>query len=136
MASHGHPHARFRRALSTGNPRLAEAAARDLHHVSLADALELCLLYRGEPERYERAAARWIARLVTERPAVRLSEVELAAAGHTNREVAAALFVSVPTVESTLRRIYRKLGVRSRTELAARPRSTAFKTAGLLINSR
>jgi hypothetical protein len=38
------------------------------------------LLYRGDPERYERAAARWIARLVSERPRVRLSEVELAAA--------------------------------------------------------
>jgi hypothetical protein len=54
---------------------------RDLHHVSLADALELCLLYRGEPDRYERAAARWIARLIAERPGVRLAEVELAAAG-------------------------------------------------------
>jgi DNA-binding CsgD family transcriptional regulator len=42
-----------------------------------------------------------------------------AAAGHTNREVAQALFVSVHTVEDNLRRIYRKLGVRSRTELAA-----------------
>lgn len=82
VTSQGHPHARFRRALSTGNPRLAEAAARDLHHVSLADALELCLLYRGEPERYyEQAAARWIARLIAERPGVRLAEVELAAAG-------------------------------------------------------
>jgi hypothetical protein len=49
--------------------------------VSLADALELCLLYRGEPERYERAAARWIARLIAERPGARLSEIELAAAG-------------------------------------------------------
>ena len=44
---------------------------------------------------------------------------ELVAAGHTNREVAQALFVSVHTVEDNLRRIYRKLGVRSRTELAA-----------------
>jgi hypothetical protein len=81
VTSQGHPHARFRRALSTGNPRLAEAAMRDLHHVSLADALELCLLYRGEPDRYERAAARSFARLIAERPGVRLAEVELAAAG-------------------------------------------------------
>jgi hypothetical protein len=66
--------------LATGNSRIAEAAARDLRHVSLADALEVCLLYWGEPERYERAAARWIARLVAERPGVRLAEVELAAA--------------------------------------------------------
>ena len=38
--------------------------------------------------------------------------------GHTNREVAAALFVTDRTVETHLSRIYRKLGVRSRTELA------------------
>ena len=45
----------------------------------------------------------------------------LVAVGHTNREVAAATFTSVRTVESHLGRIYRKLGIRSRTELAARP---------------
>jgi DNA-binding CsgD family transcriptional regulator len=45
---------------------------------------------------------------------------ELVASGMTNREVAAALFVTPKTVESTLTRIYRKLGVRSRTELARR----------------
>ena len=43
---------------------------------------------------------------------------ELVASGHTNHEVAEALFVSVRTVESHLGRIYRKLGLRSRTELA------------------
>jgi DNA-binding CsgD family transcriptional regulator len=43
----------------------------------------------------------------------------LAGAGATNREVAAALFISVRTVESHLGRIYRKLGLRSRTELSA-----------------
>ncbi|MGF1431078.1 AAA family ATPase [Kitasatospora sp. LaBMicrA B282] len=42
----------------------------------------------------------------------------LAADGATNREVAAALFVSVKTVEGTLSRVYRKLGVRSRAGLA------------------
>jgi DNA-binding CsgD family transcriptional regulator len=43
----------------------------------------------------------------------------LVAAGSTNREVADALFVSVHTVEANLKRIYRKLGIRSRTELAS-----------------
>jgi DNA-binding CsgD family transcriptional regulator len=43
---------------------------------------------------------------------------ELVAEGLTNREVAAALFVTPKTVESTLTRVYRKLGVRSRTGLA------------------
>ena len=45
---------------------------------------------------------------------------ELVASGMTNREVAAALFLSEHTVESHLSAAYRKLGVRSRTELAAR----------------
>jgi DNA-binding CsgD family transcriptional regulator len=44
----------------------------------------------------------------------------LVASGSTNREVAEALFVSVHTVEANLKRIYRKRGVRSRTELASR----------------
>ena len=42
------------------------------------------------------------------------------AAGERNAEIAAALFVSVATVEARLTRVYRKLGVRSRTELAGR----------------
>jgi DNA-binding CsgD family transcriptional regulator len=50
---------------------------------------------------------------------------ELAAAGATNREIAAALFVSVKTVEATLSRSYRKLGVRSRTQLARMLSETA-----------
>jgi DNA-binding CsgD family transcriptional regulator len=42
----------------------------------------------------------------------------LVAEGHTNREVAAALFVTEQTVATALTRVYRKLGVRSRTELS------------------
>src|SRR3954453_7969801 len=81
MTSQGHPYARFRHALATGNARIAAAAAGALHTVSLADALDLCLLYRSDPERYERAAARWIARLIAERPGLPLAEIELAAGG-------------------------------------------------------
>ncbi|MDQ1420743.1 MAG: hypothetical protein QOJ52_2705, partial [Acidimicrobiaceae bacterium] len=43
---------------------------------------------------------------------------DLVGAGRTNQEVAETLFVSVRTVESHLGRTYRKLGLRSRTELA------------------
>ncbi len=52
-----------------------------------------------------------------------LSETErqvadVVALGFTNKETAERLFMSVKTVESNLRRIYRKLGIRSRAELA------------------
>ncbi len=49
-----------------------------------------------------------------------LRVAELVAQGLTNKEVAAALYVAPRTVEGTLSRVYAKLGVRSRTELAGR----------------
>ncbi|MDQ4118088.1 MAG: LuxR C-terminal-related transcriptional regulator, partial [Actinomycetota bacterium] len=45
---------------------------------------------------------------------------DLVARGLTNREVAAELHVTIKTVQYHLTRIYTKLGVRSRSELAAR----------------
>jgi DNA-binding CsgD family transcriptional regulator len=44
---------------------------------------------------------------------------DLAASGHTNRQVAQALFLSPRTVEANLARVYRKLGVSSRAQLGA-----------------
>lgn len=45
------------------------------------------------------------------------SVAELAASGMTNRDVAAALFISPKTVEANLARIYRKLDIHTRAEL-------------------
>ncbi len=47
---------------------------------------------------------------------------ELVAEGRSNKDVAEALFLSPRTVSATLSRVYRKLGVSSRTELSARLR--------------
>jgi DNA-binding CsgD family transcriptional regulator len=44
----------------------------------------------------------------------------LVAQGHTNREVAAQLFLTTNTIETHLRHVFQKLGVRSRTELASK----------------
>ena len=53
---------------------------------------------------------------------------ELAAQGHSNPEIASALFISRRTVEATLSRVYDRLGIRRRTQLAAamaRPETTS-----------
>ncbi|MGW4128630.1 LuxR C-terminal-related transcriptional regulator [Amycolatopsis japonica] len=52
----------------------------------------------------------------------------LVARGKSNKEVAAELFLSSKTVQYHLTRIYAKLGIRSRTELAARYNTVADGT--------
>ncbi len=46
---------------------------------------------------------------------------ELVASGHSNPEIAATLYISVKTVEANLTRIYRKLSLRGRVDLARHP---------------
>jgi DNA-binding CsgD family transcriptional regulator len=55
---------------------------------------------------------------------------DLAGRGLRNAEIAARLHVTPKTVEATLSRVYRKLGVRSRTELARRLTHPEAETAG------
>jgi hypothetical protein len=78
VTSEGHPYAIFRRALDRRNAPAAWAAAAELSRISLEDALALCLLMaERQPARFERAAARWIARYVEEEPRVGLEELRL-----------------------------------------------------------
>jgi DNA-binding CsgD family transcriptional regulator len=70
-------------------------------------------------------ASRELSKVAVRTPAGGLTLTErrvadLIAHGRTNREIAAAMFVTQNTVQTHLQHIFRKLGVRSRTELAAR----------------
>jgi LuxR family maltose regulon positive regulatory protein len=51
-----------------------------------------------------------------------LEVLALIAAGNSNREIAAKLFVSTGTVKTHINRLYRKLAARSRTQAVARAR--------------
>jgi DNA-binding CsgD family transcriptional regulator len=53
----------------------------------------------------------------------------LVAQGRTNREIASAMFVTENTVQTHVRHVFRKLGVRSRTELAVQLLSEPTSTA-------
>ena len=93
--------------------------------VAALDAAEQVFVELGAPTFAELAAAER-ARIPTRRktgPGLTEGEqrvAELAARGLGNRAIAAELFLSANTVEATLTRVYAKLGVRSRAELAAR----------------
>ncbi len=83
--------------------------------MSWDDALAYAL--RGWGPR-DRPVDGWDALTPTERQVA-----ELVAAGATNREVADKLFMSVATVKTHLTRVYSKVGVSSRSQLAAHQRA-------------
>jgi len=95
------------------------AAAR----AALSEAYDICVSIAATPwaervrEELDRTGAQARADHAVALTVAEQRVAELVRAGSTNREVAAVLFISVKTVEATLSRIYRKVGVRSRTEL-------------------
>jgi len=96
--------------------RHKEAAAATLHEA--LQAFETM----GTPLWADRARAELARTNVAPTREFRLTPSEqrvaqLAASGKTNRDVAAALFISPKTVEANLARIYRKLGIKTRAEL-------------------
>ena len=80
VTSDGSPYTRFRRALDAGNELMVLAAARELPHIALDDALEICLVLRGgERARYERAAVRWLGRFALEARGLTIVDLRAAA---------------------------------------------------------
>lgn len=79
MSIKGHPYRWFTSALRRGDLVGVRSAAAELgHKVNLVDALSIVLLMADrEDEAFDRAATRWLARLVLERPAVSLDDLRL-----------------------------------------------------------
>jgi hypothetical protein len=78
--SDGSPYTRFRVALESGNETLVTTAALELPYIALEDALRICLVYRdGDPDRYERAAVRWLGRFALEARGVTIDALRSAA---------------------------------------------------------
>lgn len=126
--SHGSPFERARTELSLGE-RLRRARRRSDARPWLRRALEtfehLGAAPWEEKARQQLTATGERSRRRREPASDQLTAQELLVAllvaeGATNREAAASLFVSPKTVETHLGRCYRKLGIRSRTELARR----------------
>ena len=101
--------------------RAALALARAGGAVALAR--EVAATLRAAGGRPRRAAAAGLAVLT---PAQR-RVATLAAAGHTNREIAERLVVTPKTVESHLRETFRKLEIGSRAQLPEALRAAAFR---------
>ena len=118
------PHERGRTLLLLGRVQRRAGHKAEARKI-LQSAVEL--LDNAEANLFARQARAELGRIPGRRPHGRdeLTEAErriatLVAAGRSNKEVAATLFVTVKTVEVTLTRVYRKLGVKGRSELAAR----------------
>jgi DNA-binding CsgD family transcriptional regulator len=90
-----------------GALRLRGLAARELRRLGSRPSAEARRTRPGELTARERDVA------------------TLVAAGHSNKQVAAQLYVSEKTVRNTLTRVYAKLEVRSRTQLVAAMSSRA-----------
>ena len=73
----GRSHTWLLAAIRRGDLAGVRAAAADLgHQVNLVDALSIVLVMADHGDgRYDRAAARWLARLAYERPAVGLEDL-------------------------------------------------------------
>jgi hypothetical protein len=71
----GSPYACFRRTLETRKLSIVLPAAAELPWINLSDSLEILTLTAQEgDDRFHRAAARWVGRLLVETPPLTLQE--------------------------------------------------------------
>lgn len=69
MGEAGSIYPKFRRALASGSLHVAEPLAIEAGRIELDDALTLLVLMaEAEDPRFDKAAARWVGRLLTETP--------------------------------------------------------------------
>ena len=120
------------RSSRSASPAGAPTSGVEAREATLEEARALFFRSLGAAA-WERRAVEELARIGGRAPAtgeltpVERRVVELVAAGSTNREVAAALFLSTRTVEGHLSRVYGKLGVHSRVELVRKLAEEAGK---------
>jgi DNA-binding CsgD family transcriptional regulator len=124
VAEHDRAAMPFERARTLLNLGAAQRRAKHklAARASLAEALGIFEALGAKP--WHAQAAGELAQISGRRrakPGLTATEarvVALVAEGRTNKQVAAALYLSPKTVEGHLRNVFRKLGVRSRTALA------------------
>jgi hypothetical protein len=81
LTAQGSPRTIFRRAIEHGNVMIAEATAREIGNITLAEALQLvALIAQKDSPRHSRYAVRWLRRLLEERKGTTIEEATLAAA--------------------------------------------------------
>lgn len=138
-AAAAHHFARLRQPIEQGHALLVQGGAERRRRryaaarIAIGGAMAIFLQADAKPwaEQTERALA-GTERTAAQPPAgappppehgLTVTEARIAGlvrAGASNREIATQLYLSVKTVEATLTRVYRKLGVRSRTQLSSR----------------
>ncbi|MEJ7656895.1 MAG: hypothetical protein WKF33_07685 [Thermoleophilaceae bacterium] len=99
MSTKGRSYTWFKKALERGDLATVRSELADLPPLTLEDALSVALLICDrEPDNAERAAVRWLRKLL-ERPGVTLAELRQAL------DAFAALVEDADAAEATLRRL-------------------------------
>jgi hypothetical protein len=77
----GVPYVRVRTAIDKGDLEFLISHAQELPRINLADALQICLLYRDhDSDRYDAAAVKWLMRFAAEAKEASLEDIQAAAA--------------------------------------------------------